>query len=805
MGSFLAKTSRNIQCYHCGDAVTSAVYEADGHAFCCLGCQSVYQVLRGSNMEQYYRYNTHPGKKKRERSERYDYLDEPAIADKLIDFKNEEITIITCYIPAIHCSSCIWLLEHLYKLHAAIVVSQSDFMKKQVTITFKHSELSLRGLVELLADVGYEPKITLQDVVKAGRKFSQKGLIAKIAVAGFCFGNSMMLSFPEYFGMAAFEASYSVFFRWMNLAFALPVLLYSGWGYFESAWQSLRQRQLNLDVPLALGILVLFLRTVWEISSGSGPGFADTLCGLVFFLLVGRWVQQRTYHHISFERDYRSYFPVAVTRIGEDGTKPIPIAEISVGDRLLIRNNEIIPADAILLKGNGAIDFSFVTGESDPVQKVLGEIVYAGGRQLGEAIELEVVKAVSQSYLTRLWNNEAFKRYEKRFRTFSNVVSRYFTVVLLTIAVAAMAYWFFQASPAKAWGAFTAVLIIGCPCALALSGPFTLSAALSIFDRNRFYVKNTAAIEQLAAIDCLVFDKTGTISSPTASRMHFDGNLSPDELAMVVAVCQNSNHPISRELVNWAGTAAPLRIHDFREVAGKGIEAIVGTDRVRVGSGAFIGVADTGRAVGGGSRTYIAIDGEVKGCFHAERPWRPHLAEVMGGLAEDYGLNLISGDNDKDKAQLGSIFPNGADLLFDRLPAEKLEYIQSQQARGSTVCMFGDGLNDAGALKQADFGIAVSDDINNFSPGCDAVLDGKSFAQLPQFFKFAKDVRKVIHMSFGISLIYNIIGLSFAVMGTMSPLFAAVLMPLSTVTIIGFTTVVTHLYASKNQLTKNLS
>ncbi|MGV3762392.1 heavy metal translocating P-type ATPase metal-binding domain-containing protein, partial [Parapedobacter sp.] len=301
------QTPITTRCFHCGDAVLHTAYEADGHPFCCLGCQSVYRILSGNNMQQYYRYNTHPGKKKAVQVERYDYLDEAEIADKLVDFKNENITVVTFYVPAIHCSSCIWLLEHLYKLNPAMVKSQSDFMKKQVNITFKHPELSIRALVTLLDNIGYAPKITLQDVVKAGNKFSQNGLVAKIAVAGFCFGNSMMLSFPEYFGMAAFEAKYSTFFGWMNLAFALPVLLYSGRDYFTSAWHSLRRWQLNLDVPLALGIAVLFLRTAWEVSSGNGPGFADTLCGLVFFLLVGRWVQQRTYHHISFERDYRSY------------------------------------------------------------------------------------------------------------------------------------------------------------------------------------------------------------------------------------------------------------------------------------------------------------------------------------------------------------------------------------------------------------------------------------------------------------------------------------------------------------------
>ena len=796
------RISVGTQCYHCGDKVTVDLYKADDHHFCCLGCQSVYQVLSSNNMQYYYRNNEYPGKKSKGQQEMaYAYLDEPTIADKLIDFKNETLTVITLYIPAIHCSSCIWLLENLYRLNPAIATSRTDFMKKQLAVTFKHGQLSLRALVELLSDIGYEPKITLQDVVKDGRKRHQGTLIAKIAVAGFCFGNSMMLSFPEYFGMAAFEAKYSAFFGWMNLAFGIPVLLYSGRDYFRSAWHSLQQRQLNLDVPLALGIFVLFVRTAWEVMTGTGPGFADTLCGLVFFLLVGKWVQQRTYYHISFERDYRSYFPVAVTCITPDGDKPIPIADLQVGDRILVRNEEVIPADAILLKGNASIDFSFVTGESEPTHKVLGEIIYAGGRQHGEALELEVVKPVSQSYLTRLWNNDAFKPYERKFRTFSNTVSRYFTVVLLGIAVLSATFWLFNADAGRAWGAFTAVLIIACPCALALSSPFTLSAALSIFDKNRFYIKNTAAIEQMAAIDCLVFDKTGTISSPSASAMRFEGKLSVSEQVLVASACRNSAHPLSRELVKWSGQAPALPINTYREHIGEGIAAEVDGHQLLIGSASFTGAVPA-PILNTGSRVYIAINGDLKGYFTLEQPWRPSLHHVVAGLERSHDLQLISGDNDREREALKEIFPTNADLLFNKLPVEKLEYIQLLQDRDKRVCMLGDGLNDAGALRQADLGIAVSDDINNFSPGCDAILDGQSFGKLPKFFRFAKDAVKVIHMSFGISLTYNVVGLSFAVLGTMSPLFAAVLMPLSTVTIIGFTTVATRVYASKNQLNR---
>jgi Cu+-exporting ATPase len=303
----------------------------------------------------------------------------------------------------------------------------------------------------------------------------------------------MLLSFPEYFGLAEFEQQFKSFFGWLNLLFALPVVFYSGRDYFISAWKNLRNKVLNLDFPLALGIAVMFIRSFYEIVSGTGAGFVDTLCGLVFFLLIGKWVQQRTYHHLSFERDYRSYFPVAVTLIIDGMEKPVPMDELKVGDRILIRNNEVIPADTILMKGDALIDFSFVTGESAPVQKVLGELVYAGGRQINEAIELEVIKPVSQSYLTSLWNNEAFEGKKKKIETFSDIVSKYFSVVLLLIAFGSAAFWMFEDS-SKAWQSFTAVLIIACPCALALSSPFTLSAVLSIFDKNKFYLKNTAVV-----------------------------------------------------------------------------------------------------------------------------------------------------------------------------------------------------------------------------------------------------------------------------------------------------------------------
>lgn len=789
---------REIQeCFHCGDMVNTDNYSTDGHSFCCLGCQSVYLLLHQNNLTSYYRYNQHPGKQLLNEKNNFLYLEEEAIARQLIDFKDTHIAIVSLYIPAIHCSSCIWLLENLFKLDSRIVSSRADFLKKQVKITYDHQHISLKGIVELLDRIGYAPHISLDDMADKPQKEEENRLIRKIAVAGFCFGNAMMISFPEYFGIADFEKNYATLFGWINLSFALTSMLYSGRDYFISSIKSLKQFHLNLDVPLALGIAILFIRSAIEILQGTGAGFSDTLCGLVFFLLIGKWVQRKTYYHLSFERDYRSYFPVAVTKLIDGKEKAIPLADLRIGDRILIRNNEIIPADAILLDGNACIDFSFVTGESIPVKKVLGEIVYAGGKQTDQAITLEVVKSVSQSYLTSLWNDQQLNERHESFHSFSNTVSKYFTPVLLSIAMLSALFWWGEAELSKAWEAFTAVLIIACPCALALSSPFTLSAVLSIFDRNGFYMKNTLSVEKMAQIDTLIFDKTGTITTSYEARRCFSGDLTMEEQALVFSACRNSSHPSSRAIIrSLAHVQKMLPLTYYEEVLGKGIRAKAGDKEILIGSVKFLEIDSDSRVTG----TYVKIDGEIKGVYSIEQQWRHELNDVLANLKQQYQLHLISGDTDKDKHALSLLFPNRKLLHFNQLPSDKLRYIKQIQNAGNRVAMLGDGLNDGAALRQAHLGIAVSDDINNFSPACDAILKGQSFTKLPQFFKLSKQAMKVIYSSFVISISYNLVGLYFAVQGNMSPLFAAILMPLSTVTIVCFTSVATRLYALKNKL-----
>jgi P-type Cu+ transporter len=792
-GTTLIKTT----CYHCGDECLTTSFNIDEKQFCCSGCKSVYTILADSGLCNYYSYNDHPGANRVRIDKRFEYLDDPTIKSSLLDYADDHISMISFYIPHIHCSSCLWLLEQLNHFNAAIHYSRVDFLKKQLVVRFNQNQLSLGQLVELLYDIGYEPLISLQDVIKEQNKAEKGNIVQRIAVAGFCFGNVMLLSFPEYFGLSAYEQNFKHFFGYLNILFSLPVVFFSGREYFVSAWINLKNRMLNIDFPLALGIAVLFLRTVTEILSHTGAGFADTLCGLVFFLLIGKFVQQKTYHHISFERDYRSFFPVAVNVITDDIEKPVPLSQIQTGQRIIIRNNEIIPADAILLKGRAMIDFSFVTGESIPVNKTLGEVIYAGGRQTGEAIELEVVKSVSQSYLTQLWNNEAFTRQKDTgAKTFNERVSKYFIIVLLAIAFGSMLFWLpFNAG--RGLAAFTAVLIVACPCALALSTPFTMAAALSIFDRNLFYLKNAAVVEHLAGIDTIVMDKTGTITNGTANTIEQNGALSSLQQQLVYSACVNSIHPLSRMICEHLGPLPKIPVRKYEEIAGKGIVAWIGDHELLIGSREFVlGDIDTNFKT---TAVHILIDAKYLGYFAVKHHYRDGMQDVVS-LDLTYQLYLLSGDHDHERNDLMQFFKSADHMQFNQSPQDKLDFIQSLQQQGKRVMMIGDGLNDSGALKQSDLGIAVTDNVNNFSPGSDAIMDGRSFKKLQHFLRFSKDTVKIIHGSFLISLTYNLIGLSYAVSGRLSPLIAAVLMPLSTVTIISFTTLATHFAAKRRKL-----
>ncbi len=787
----------NTSCFHCGDDCGGHPITFQEKPFCCNGCKTVFEIFNENDLTCYYDLQNSPGAIPKEIEGKYDFLSQENIIEKLTEFSSDSIEIATLYIPHIHCSSCIWILENLNKLNPKISDSQVNFGKKTVRVTYNSETTNLKSVVLLLSSIGYEPYISLDDF-KSGKQQVNRTLIYKLGVAAFGFGNIMFLSFPEYFEVNEYWLEqYKPVFRWLMFALSLPIVFYSAQDYFISAFKGLKAKILNIDVPIALGISVLFIRSTVEIMFDLGSGFFDSLAGLVFFLLVGKFFQQKTYDFLSFERDYKSYFPIAITKIDKDGNEnSIQVYDIEKGDRILIRNEELIPMDGILINGKAKIDYSFVTGESQTVSKQSGDKLFAGGKQTNGVIEMEALKSVEQSYLTQLWSNDVFnKNKEESFTNITNTISKHFTVAILLVAFVATTFWLFVDS-SKAMNVFTAVLIIACPCAIALSAPFTFGNLLRLFGKHKFYVKNASVIEQLAQINTVIFDKTGTITSNKHSNAEYDGDmLSDSEHIVLKNSLRGSNHPLSRTLYNILKENNIITLDTFEEHIGKGIEAKHDAVNMKIGSASFVGNPNTSTILN--TTVHVSSNNVYKGKFTFYNSYRKGVSKLFNKLKQHFDLVILSGDNEGERENLTKLLPTKTKLIFNQKPEDKLDFIKYHQSEGAKVLMIGDGLNDAGALAQSNVGIAISDDVNIFSPACDAILDATKFEELFSYITASKSALKIIKWSFVLSFFYNVIGLYFATTGQLKPVIAAILMPLSSISIVVFTTICTNIIGRK--------
>lgn len=786
-------------CAHCGADCGKSPVVYNQLKFCCSGCKQVYQLLSENRLFQYYTLENTPGVKIGDLSHeaKYAFLDREEVQQKMYEFFEVNTARITFYIPSIHCASCIWLLEHLTRLNSGIKQSAVNFIRKEVTVSFDTTEISLRQLVELLVSIHYIPDISLKTIEKKEIRSVDRILLYKIGVAGFVFGNVMLYSLPEYFNGKPLGDSLGTFLYFISFFLTIPLVFYSGSDYMISAWKNSRKGIINIDLPIALGILALFSVTCFEVLTSVGPGYSDTLAGFLFFLLIGKWYQSKTYQSLSFDRDYKSYFPVAVTKIEKGIHYATLLEEIVVGDILLIRSKELIPADGILTEGSALIDYSFVTGESIPIKKAPGDFVYAGGIQINGAITVQVEREVKQSHLTQLWNqNETKLTSNKSLTGIIDSISVYFTIIIITIAVIGFIGWLIIGDFRTAILVLTSVLIVACPCALAMSLPFTLGTAMRILGSKGMYIKNIRVIEKLSKIDTMVFDKTGTLTIPDENNVQFFGNeLTEWEKQTIKSLVQQSTHPLSQVLDRYFSKEKPLITLGFVEMSGKGIYTTVEGISIRLGSQTFVcGTSDSEKVNNSG--VFVSINESIKGYFKISNQYRTGFSKVIRQFGEQFDLYLLSGDNESEKDYLLPYFGEGR-IFFNQQPDKKMEFISQLRQKGHNVMMTGDGLNDAGAFMQSDVALSIADNIYHFSPASDAIVEAKQFHRLTAYIHFARKSLVIVKISFTISFLYNLFGLTIALTGNLSPVIAAVLMPISSITVVAFATFATKLLAKK--------
>lgn len=790
----------DIPCIHCNTHCANTGVTDNGKPFCCRGCAMVYAILADNGLDRFYDLDQNAGVRADHNSEAgmYDFLADPEVKRKLIDFTDGHTTRITFRLPQIHCVACVWLLERLYKLHDGIGNSEVNFTRKSLTVPFTEEKTSLVEIASLLSRLGYPPEFNLQNLeARSGEKASRRAWM-QMGVAGFAFGNIMLLSFPNYLGLHIEEMPWiHHLFSGLAWVLSLPVLLFSARDYFTSAWLGLKHGELSIDVPIALGICALFLQSTFDILFGWGDGYLDSLAGLVFFLLIGKSFQRRTFDALSFDRDYTSYFPLAALKVGSDGSRHTTSLERLVpGDRICIRNGEIIPADSILILGPALIDYSFVTGESKPEERVTGETLYAGGRHHGSPIEVDVIKEVSHSYLTSLWNHQSFrKENEQRFDRMTRGVSRIFTWAVLGIAIFSALFWLIK-DASQAMRILSAVLIVACPCALALSAPFAFGTALRVLRPFGLYLKNGFVIEGMARVRHLAFDKTGTLTHGGLGTVSWQGQgLDSDLEAAVKGLAAGSTHPLSRAIAAYL-KGDSVTIEALSELAGKGVEATYQGKLLRLGSLAWMnerGLSLPESVIAHSIQSWLAVDQNVLGGFAFEDVPREGMAASMPSLSKRYDLSILTGDRAAGLKRLQEWFPGCKDARSELSPTDKLEAIDQLRADGKPVMMLGDGLNDAGALRHSDVGIAVTEDIQTFSPACDAILQAENLYLLPKFLRFSRLTTRVVIVSFIVSLLYNVVGISIAASGHLSPLIAAILMPLSSVSVLVISVVGTRI------------
>jgi Cu+-exporting ATPase len=767
-------------CYHCGDKIIGRPISKGDKDFCCSGCLAVYEILSDNGLDKFYEFNEQGGvKPDAEGNAKYTALDVPEIFDDFIEFQNDEIYMVTFFLPAIHCSSCIYLLENLQKLNTDILESEANFTARTLSLSIKKSR-KLSEVASLLESIGYKPELRKG---KESKSSYDKKLLLQLGVAGFAFGNIMLWSFPEYLGIDDMFEDFRNFSAYLTLGAAIPVLLYSASGYFVSAYTAIRTKQLNLDIPVALGILVLFIKSTTSILMQEGSSYMDSFTGFVFFLLIGKWFQSKTYRNMSFDNDPKAYFPLGVHRVNKitEEEEVVKIESIEKDDILKIFNEEIIPCDAELFSAKAVIDTSFITGEANLATLKTGDKIYAGSKLIGSAIQVKALSTTNRSKFASIWNKSA-KTTKSIVQNRENILSKYFLIIVGVLSIAASITWAFI-DPDRILEIVTAILVVACPCALAISFPFVYGNALRKLGKSGLYFRNSHEIQKLNSINHIVFDKTGTLTKDRIEGVNYEGEeLSAALNGQVFALTRQSTHPYSKSITKFLEDKVDVieAVTNYTEFSGQGVEVKANNgDIIKLGSAKYTNALHKFDESG----SYLSVNGKVIGFFKFQSQLREGIIEEINRLQKDYKITLLSGDKATDEVLFKDLeLP--IDMHFNLSPTDKKEYIMRFNEAGDIVAFIGDGLNDSEALAEAELGVSVSEDEFRFTPKCDAIIESDKIKQLKSFFKFGLHAKRVLRICMYFSLVYNTIGISFAFMGLVTPLFAAILMPISSISIV---------------------
>ena len=798
-------------CFHCGlplspGSVFEEVIEGEPRRFCCHGCRSVCKAIYGAGLQGFYNRTPEgsllepPPEPPRDIA----LYDLDAVQEEFVTRHEGEEREIHLLVEGIHCAACIWLIENALGGLPGVLEVNANLAQRRVRVRWDNDRVRLSQIIARLADIGYAAVPYDPEAAEGALKRQNRALLYRMAFAAFAMMNLLWVSIALYAG--ADKGEFRGLFHWVGFALATPTLFYSGWPFLKGAWAGLRNRRLGMDLPIAIGATSTWGYSVYVTVTGSmvGEVYYDTVVNFLFVILVGRHLESLSKRHaVAATQRLLDLQPKVAIRLTEVGEEVVPVRALEPGDRVRVRPGDKMPVDGVVLSGSGAVDESMLTGEAEPVIKQPGDRVSAGTLNLEGGLEVGVEGTLKDTRLGRIIHLvEDAQASKAPIQCTADRIVPWFVAVTLTLAAATFLFWLGDGFE-KALMAATAVLIITCPCAFGLATPMAIAVAAGLGARHGILVKNGAVLETLSRIDHFVFDKTGTLTEGRmrVREIHVLPGFDEDRFLLWAAAAERaSEHSIARSLVAEARArdlpVDGVAVEGFENRPGLGVRARVEGHALVLGSRAWLEangvrgldalqpvVADW-EAQGIGC-VHVAVDGEAAGLLAVVDRLRPDALPLISALrGQGMRLTLLSGDR-RPVAEAVARELGGMEVIAEVLPEDKDRVIGRLQAEGEGVAMVGDGVNDAPALIRADVGIAVGSGTDVSVESADIVLMHDELDKVRLASALSRRTLRTIRQNIGISITYNLIMVPLAMAALVTPLVAAISMPLSSLAVIG--------------------
>jgi len=791
-----------VPCTHCHlefDESVMITEEENGKTlhFCCKGCQGVYHLLKSEGLESFYDKlggtRLEPADKARKKREDLERFDLEGFHRKYVRTTPEGFSEIHLIIEGIHCSACVWLNEKVLHQTPGIVEASINYSNNKARVVWDPERLKLSQIIETIRNIGYNAYPYDPALQEERARKTRNDYYSRILVGVFATMNIMWIAIAQYAGyFTGMEKGHKNILNIAEFILATPTLFYSGWIFFRGAWYGLKNRFVNMDLLVASGALLAWLYSVYAMITLKGEVYFDSVTMIITFVLVGKYLEVLSKRQAvdTLDRIIGS-MPTEATVVRDEEKALVSIENIEPGDIIELKPGEKVALDGILRTGSALFDESPLTGESEPILKEPEDEILSGTICLDSVVRYEVTKKAEESLLhqiTELLSDAVTKK--PKIEQLANVISGYFSLVILSIALLTFAGWLWYAgSFERALIVAISVIVIACPCALGLATPMATLVGISRAAKRGILFKEASMLETLAKADLLALDKTGTVTEgrPSVIAFHSEEGFEP---ALLLALVESSNHPVSKGVGRFLRERyegiEPVTLDSVKEIQAQGITALVGSRRLAGGNRALMEALEIPCDIDSEETLFLfAVGDRIVARFELRDRLRDGAAEAIGRIkARGIRVVMLTGDHEAAARRIAT--EAGIDEVHARLlPQDKAEMIDRFHQKGHIVVMAGDGINDAVALARSDIAVAMGSGADIAVEVSDVVLLEDRPEHLADAFVIARRTFRSVKQNLGFSVLYNTVAVPLAVLGFVNPLVAALSMSLSSLFVVG--------------------